>query len=228
MPKHQTFLVFVVAGLVVAVTLLVFQARALTIKLQALEARQPEKAVAPAGVRQDKAPVQEVQFEAPSMPSTPPAEEVPRRTDVPQKPSAPSDSLLARVPVTPLTPAQEEAVSRSVDRILSEKYGHLPKNTPPEPLEKVLERELNLTASQRERITALLKKKDEESASTLHGGNPFSGKNLQKAMDLNAKYEALIKNELDANQQAKYDQLKKEGKINNGITIQINAGADEE
>jgi hypothetical protein len=224
MQKQQAFLVFVVAGLVVAVTLLVFQARALTFKIQALEARQPEKQVASQGVRPAPAQTLGDQLEVEPQRSAPVQEKAPRPSGAPIQPVAPADSVLAKT----LTPAQEEAVSRSVDRILNEKYGHLPKSAPHEPLEKILERELNLTASQKERITALLKKKDEELAATHQSGNPFSGKNLQKAMDLNARYETLIKNELDANQQAKYDQLKKEGKINNGITINITANEDEE
>jgi Spy/CpxP family protein refolding chaperone len=226
MQKYQAFHVVVLAGLVMAVTFLIFQSRALTIRLQTLEA---------ASVRVEKSPpVREPEPPkgapmAPTEMDAPPARR-PSEIDVESsKPAAEPSVKLAQAPErAELTPAQEQAVAKAVDRILEERFGHLPKGNRPEDLEKTLERELNLTPSQKERIAEILKRKREESSSIFKGSNPFSGKVLQKAMELDAKYDTLVKNELDATQQAKYDQLKKEGKINNGISIQIDATPDED
>jgi hypothetical protein len=231
MNKYQGFMVVVVGGLVVAVTMLVFQARALTFKVQSLEAERARPAPVAAGSGSQQ--VKQVES-LPVMPSGTTVRDVPSTFDWkepraadPTPPASPSKPNAAIVESAILSPAQEQAVARSVDRILEEKYGHLPKVHKPEDMEKMLERELNLTASQKERIAALFAKKREESSEIFKGQNPFSGKVLGKAMELDQKYENLVKAELDNTQQAKYDQLKKEGKINNGISIQIEAGGDE-
>jgi hypothetical protein len=219
MPKYLAVHVVVIAGLVVAVTFQVFQSRALTIRLQALEA---------ASLRADKPP---------PVPEPPPKdaplhpEELQSRYRGPEPPVVERNAPPADVPPVPdvvLSGSLEKEVARHVDRIVAEKYGHLPKSPKSEDLEKTLERELHLTASQKERIAALLKTKREESSAIFKGVNPFSGKALQKAMELEAKYDQLIKNELDVTQQAKYDQLKKDGKINAGISIQIEADGNED
>ena len=232
MNKFQAVHVAVLAGLVIAVTLLVFQSRALTFKVQALEAERgkpapvaPQAKTAPSNPTFDfggpSALLEETQPRYGSKPAGSTLVETPVQV---QKPATTPPAARGE---SDLSPAQEQAVARSVDRILEEKYGHLPKVHKPEDMEKMLERELSLTASQKERITALFAKKREESSEIFKGQNPFSGKVLQKAMELDSKYENLVKNELDATQQAKYDQLKKDGKINNGISIQIEAGGDE-
>ena len=227
MPKHLAVHVVILAGLIVAVTFLIFQSRALTLRLQALETtsvRVDSSPPAPDSRPPRGAPLSAGELQLPRETPEPP---VAREAD-PAKaptPSAPLSTLPAEK--TWISSDLEQSVARHVDRILAEKYGHLPK-AKTEDLEKVLERELNLTPSQKERISALLKKKREESNTVFSGKNPFSGNVLQKAMELDAKYETAIKNELDATQQAKYDQLKKDGKINSGIMIQIEANGDGE
>ena len=221
MPKYMAIHVAILAGLVLAVTFLIFQSRALTFRLQILEQRAPapERTPAPSPMGKVLTGPTDAKVDDDLKPTY--IEGVIRGgVVVPLEPAKTTEK-------TGLTPAQEQAVAQSVEKILKEKYGHLPKAEVHEPLETVLERELNLTATQKERIADLLKKKQEESRTSFKGGNPFSGANLQRAFELDAKYEKLIKDELDAPQQAKYDQLKKDGKIGGGITIQIDAGGDE-
>ena len=215
MQKYAAIQGVVLTGLVAGVTLLIFQCRALTYKVEALEAaRDKMEAAAPPAV--SKPPPGELPPQVELMP--PAAEPAPTR---PADARPVSDSPVVEGPT--LTPAQDQAVARAVDRILKEKYGHLPKLANPEDLEKTLEKELNLTASQKARIAELLKQKREEMRAVFEGDNPMGGSSIKKGMEIERRYEAAIKNELDANQQAKYDQLKKEGKIAQGLVVQIEA-----
>lgn len=218
MPKYMAVHVVVLMGLVAAVTLLVFTNRALTFRVDALEAARArsESAAAPK--------------------ATPPrADEKPGRFDTTPPPEEPEATASGRPietkPVTEetaqepaLTPAQEQAVARAVDRILKDKYGHLPKIPNPEEVEKTLEKELGLSASQKARISELLKRKREELRALFEGEDAAKGPPLKKGMEIERRYDAAIKNELDATQQAKYDQLKKDGKIPAGLVVQIQAG----
>ncbi|HEU4338818.1 MAG TPA: hypothetical protein VFS19_02015 [Planctomycetota bacterium] len=216
MPKYMAVHVVVLAGLVVAVTLLVFTARALTFRIDKLES---------AAEKREVKPVTTVEPDA--KPTLPPTDELKpvyiegnkygiREVPPPSTPVVPEKSET-------LTPAQEEAVAKSVDRILKEKYAHLPKNPNPEDLEKTLEKELGLSESQKVRIGEILKWKRGEQRKLFEGEDPTLGSTMKKAMDIDKKAEAAIKNELDATQQAKYDQLKKDGKIPQGVSVQIEA-----
>ena len=220
MPKYMAIHVVVLAGLVLAVTFLVFQSRALTIKVERLEAARDRAAAAP---------------------KVPPAQPVvqPRETNStddlkPAYVEGPASALRSPIPPTDrsaipveeskLTPAQEEAVAKSVDRILNEKYGHLPKVHHPEDFEKTLEKELGLSESQKIRIGEIIKWKREEQRKVFQAEEGLlSGKSLKKAMEIDNKADELIKAELSATQQAKYDQLKKDGKLQPGVTIQVEA-----
>ena len=221
MPKFMAIHVAILAGLVLAVTFLIFQSRALTFRLQALESATPKEGPAPstparaAPAEGSDAPdeLKPVQVEGSSKPAV-------RPVTPPTSSDSPAD---ARAPEASLTSAQEQAVERSVDRILKEKYGHLPRMPNPDDLEKTLAKELNLTESQKARIGELVKKKRQE-LRELFENEPAAGLPLKKGMEIDRKYDALIKNELDAAQQAKYEQLKKDGKIPQGVTIQIEAG----
>ncbi len=216
MPKYMAVHVVVLAGLVAAVTLLIFQSRALTFRVQALESSKAQDAPASSPTPFEKsAPLEELKptyyegnpkYGLRQVP--PPGAAVPAQAEKHET----------------LTPAQEQAVAQAVDRILKEKYGHLPKFGKPEDLEKVLAKELNLTESQKARIAEILKRKREELRALFEGKDPMAGSTLQKGLEIEKRYDSAIRNELDAAQQAKYDQLKKEGKIPAGLSVQIEAG----
>ena len=221
MPKFMAVHVVVLAGLVVAVTFLNFQARALTIKVQALEAA-AARSVPTASKSEDPAQSRQSYTPAPDEFSTlPPGGTRSRIDETSEMPG--TEAPTAPAAGATLTPAQEKAVAETVDRILKEKYGHLPKFGNPEDLEKTLAKELNLTESQKARIADILKRKREDFQALFEGGDPMAGSNMKKAMDIERRSEAAIKNELDSAQQAKYDQLKKDGKIPLGVRIQVEA-----
>lgn len=223
MPKYMAVHVVVLAGLVAAVTLLVFQSRALTFRLEKLEAargraeserREPASPQAPveSPAADDLKPV--YIEKSGSMPLNP--------LNAAPAPAAPTETA------SELTPAQEQAVAKSVDRILKEKYGRLPGMTKPGDLEKTLEKELNLSASQKLRIAEILKWRRDELHKLFEGENPMAGPTMKKALDIERRAEEAIKGEIDATQQAKYDQLKKDGKIPQGVMIQVEAGGKDE
>lgn len=218
MPKYMAVQVFVLAGLVAAVTLLIFQSRALTFRVQALEAA-PRRAYLDPGAKwmTHRSDPLELDDQKPS------SEE---RVHPGTRSVKPPEGANAAAPAesAALTPAQEQAVAQAVDRILKEKYAHLPKFGKPEDLEKTLAKELNLTESQKARIAEILKRKREELRALFEGEDATKGPPLKKGMEIERRYDAAIKNELDATQQAKYDQLKKEGKIPAGLSVQIEAG----
>ena len=217
MPKYLALHVVVLAGLVVAVTLLVFTARALTFRIDKLEAA--------AEKREAKAATPSETAATPASPSNdePKPTYIEGSKESPREAPPPSTPAVTEKGET-LTAAQEEAVAKSVDRILKEKYGHLPKIPNPDDLEKTLEKELNLSESQKVRIGEILKWKRGELRKVFEGDEGvLSGKSLKKAMEIENKTDDLIKAELDATQQAKYDQLKKDGKIPQGVTVQIDA-----
>ena len=224
MPKYMAVHVVVLAGLVLAVTFLVFQSRALTIKVDRLESARDRVAAERRDAGLERPPAETpgaIELRPDPVdrgaPSTPPPEEAPSKPNNPA-PGVPSETAAE------LTPAQEQAVAKSVDRILKEKYGHLAKLPNPEEFEKTLEKELALSDSQRIRIGEILKWKRTEMSKVFSAEEGLlSGKSLKKAMELEAKTEELIKAELSATQQAKYDQLKKDGKIPQGVTIQVEA-----
>jgi len=218
MPKYMAVHVVVLAGLVVAVTLLVFTSRALTFRLDKLEAvRHSEMPSKPVLGRPAPADWMTHRGEPMNLPAESPSPAPPKQAE---KSAA---ATASHGESSELSPAQEEAVAKAVDRILKEKYGHLPKFGNPEDLEKTLAKELNLTESQKARIADILKRKREEFQALFEGGDPMAGSNMKKAMDIERRSEAAIKNELDSAQQAKYDQLKKDGKIPLGVRIQVEA-----
>lgn len=211
MPKYMAVHVVLIAGLVVAVTFQVFQSRALTIRLQALES---------GSLRVDKSPLPQ---EDPPRGALLHPDELQSRHREPESPAVERNAPRPDPPASEevlISTSLEQAVARQVDRILAEKYGHLPKIPKPEELEKLLAKELNLTESQKARIAELLARKREEMQSLLQN-DPGPGLPLKKSLEIDRRYDTLIKNELDAAQQAKYDQLKKEGKIGGGIVVQI-------
>ena len=218
MQKYLAVHVVVLAGLVVAVTLLVFTTRALTFRIDKLETARDRAAAAPQ-VPASQPTVQPRETNSPDdlKPTYVEGPASALRNPIPQ-----ADRPALPVEDTKLTPAQEEAVAKSVDRILNEKYGHLPKVHHPEDFEKTLEKELALSESQKIRIGEILKWKREEQRKVFQGEEGIlSGKSLKKAMEIDTKSEELIKAELSATQQAKYDQLKKDGKLQQGVTVQI-------
>ena len=228
MPRFMAAHVFVLVALTAAVTVLVIQNRALAHRVGTLENALDAKHESHA--RPGSAAPHE---------SSPPGREYGsgnfvegadgrpvRRAD--SAPDAPADAASASAAKTvegvALTQGMEEAISRAVDRILKEKYAHLPKTSNPEDLEKVLEKELNLTASQKVRIAELLKQKAEELTKVFTSDEGIlSGNSLKKGMEIERRYEAAIKNELDSAQQAKYEQLKKDGKIPQGVSVTVDA-----
>ena len=220
MHKYQSLHVAVLAGLVAAVTFLIFQSRALTFRLEALKAECASHAPAISVAEAQKARPADPPIQLEMSPPADPAPPSPVRP-LEGKPTMENAATPRAGNAAELTSAQEEAVARSVDRILKEKYGHLPKMANPEDLEKTLEKELNLTASQKARISILLDQKRAEMHEVFTGDNPLSGTNLKKGMEIENKYDAAIKRELDTTQAAKYEQLKKDGRIGQGIMVQI-------
>jgi hypothetical protein len=210
--------VVVLAGLVMAVTLLVFTNRALTFRVDALEAARARSESGPA----PRATFPPADMNLSRFDTTPPPEEPAEAAS--KRPIETKPVVEGTAPEPALTAAQEQAVARAVDRILKDKYGHLPKIANPEDLEKTLEKELALSASQKARISDLLKRKREELRALFEGDEAGKGLPVKKGMEIERRYDAAIKNELDATQQAKYDQLKKEGKIPAGLVVQIEAG----
>jgi hypothetical protein len=222
--------VFVLVALTAAVTVLVIQNRALTVRLATVENalggnRKDPLRPGSAGERESRSAGRE--YGAGNFAEGPDGRPARRADSDPTAPSGtPSEPEAKMSESAALTPAFEEAVARAVDRILKEKYGHLPKIPNPEDLEKVLEKELNLTASQKVRIAELLKQKRAELGKLFtedEGG--LSGSALKKGMEIERRYEAAIKNELDSAQQAKYEQLKKDGKIPQGVVVTVDAEA---
>jgi len=219
MPKYMAVHVVVLAGLVLAVTFLVFQSRALTFRVQALEAAEKRESKAPAPTETSAKPMA-----TPDDELKPTYYEGNPRYGLKEAPPPKAVASAEPEKVEALTPAQEQAVAKSVDRILKEKYGHLTNIPNPEDLEKTLEKELSLSESQKIRIGEILKWKRGEMNKVFQSDDGLlSGKSLKKAMDLENKTDELIKSELDATQQAKFDQLKKDGKISQGVTVQIDA-----
>jgi hypothetical protein len=115
-------------------------------------------------------------------------------------------------------------IAREVDAILKEKYGHLPQFDMADPL-VVMERELNLSPSQKVRIGELFKQKQEEMIKA-HDDSKM-GEAFKKMREIDQRYEELVKAELDVAQQQKYEELKKNGKLMPGLMIKIGAKADD-
>jgi len=220
--------VFVLVALTAAVTVLVIQNRALTVRVVTLESAlgaNHEPPVRTGSSTSGKTTTPTREYGAGDYVEGPDGRPARRADSDPdarkESPSAPGAKSIDGVP---MTPAMEEAVARAVDRILKEKYRHLATVPNPDDLEKVLEKELNLTASQKVRIAELLKQKKEEitKAFTAEEGL-LSGSSLKKGMEIERRYETAIKNELDSAQQAKYEQLKKDGKIPQGLVVTVDA-----
>jgi hypothetical protein len=130
-----------------------------------------------------------------------------------------------------VNPAEfEKAVARAVDKTLREKYPHLAEGEgDPEDRLALLERELGLNAMQKSRIGEILKQRaaDEEAfsaelAKKMQEGtlaNPMDA--IPKAMEIGARYDELLKKELDLGQQQKYDDLKKKGVLPGAGNVRI-------
>jgi len=220
--------VFVLVALTAAVTVLVIQNRALTRRVGTLESAlnaNRDAHARPGSAATGESTSLGREFEAGNIVEGADGRPARRAEPAPDAPADPASATASKtVEGIALTPAMEEAVARAVDRILKEKYAHLPKTSNPEDLEKVLEKELNLTASQKVRIAELLKQKSEELTKVFTSDEGIlSGNSLKKGMEIERRYETAIKNELDSAQQAKYEQLKKDGKIPQGVTVTVDA-----
>ena len=164
----------------------------------------------------------------------PPVEIRPQSESTPIVPDSKSRSLpatprLESVPIElsgeTLTPSQQGAVAREVERIMKEKYGNSPMfHAMEEPL-VVMERELNLTPYQKERIAASLKERQEEMMKQVESEEKFPSP--KELMESEKRSEAAIKAVLSLEQQARYDELKKEGKLFGGMMIKLGTGTIE-
>lgn len=228
MPRFMAAHVFVLVALTAAVTVLVIQNRALTHRVGTLESaldgrRESHARPGSAAPRESSPPGRE--YGAGNFAEGADGRPARRAEADPDAPANPAPAPAAKtVDGITLTPGMEEAVARAVDRILKEKYAHLPNTSKQEDLEKVLEKELSLTASQKVRIAELLKQKGEELNKVFTSDEGIlSGTSLKKGMEIERRYETAIKNELDSAQQAKYEQLKKDGKIPQGVSVTVDA-----
>ncbi len=118
-----------------------------------------------------------------------------------------------------ITPAMKAALAAEVERHMKEKYGDLPHiafHTMDDPI-TVMEKELTLTPNQKMAIGDLWKKREQElmKAFEEHKMSELG----EKAKEIEERYDAAIKQQLDITQQGKYDQLKKDGKLNGGGVV---------
>lgn len=91
----------------------------------------------------------------------------------------------------------------------------------------VMEKELNLSPSQKIRIQELLKKKQEENMKVIDEDIKMKEK-MEKHDEIDRRYEELIKRELDLEQQKKYEELKKSGRLMTGTVIKFGVKKEEE
>ena len=102
---------------------------------------------------------------------------------------------------------------------MKDKYGALPAlsfHKMEDPI-AVMERELGLSPNQKMTIGDLWKKREEEMMKSMNDAKMNEMAEKMKAID--ERYDAAIKQNLDLGQQAKYDTLKKDGKLHGGSGV---------
>jgi hypothetical protein len=150
-------------------------------------------------------------------------EAVPARTTVPFSGTAKStEPAKGVVHPAELSPAMQAAMAAEVDRLVKEKYGDMPHmafKQMEDPL-SVMEKELVLTPNQKMEIGELWKKREDEMMKAMDGAK--MGELPEKMKEIEGRYDAAIKQHLDLTQQAKYDGLKKDGKLmGGGVVFQV-------
>jgi hypothetical protein len=118
-----------------------------------------------------------------------------------------------------LSPAVKAAMAKEVDRLMKEKYGDLPAmnfRKMEDPI-TVMERELGLSPNQKMAIADLWKKREEEMMKSMNDSK--MNEMAEKMKEIEGRYDAAIKQQLDLGQQAKYDGLKKDGKLHGGGVV---------
>ena len=131
-----------------------------------------------------------------------------RPSPVVMMPSALNAPSASTVPPS-LTPEQQKAVAGEVERIIKERFPHLP-SMAGDPLE-VMEKELELSAAQKLRIGELLKQHEQEMEKLIREGK--MGEAFGKIEEMQERYETAVKQELTVAQQEKYETLKNEGRL---------------
>ena len=173
-----------------------------------------EKRPAPAPRAASGAPEAELPPTPAVRPSLPPPAEPARSASVPAPPAEP-----------PVSPAVQDAVAREVERQLKERGGggFLAGAVRMEDPITRMEKELGLTPAQKVRVADLWKRRDEEllkTAETAPGVEGFR-EHAKKLQEIEARYDAEIKRELDFTQAQKYDDLRRQGKLMGGVMIQL-------
>ncbi len=153
---------------------------------------------------------------------------------LPPGPSQPAPAVPAPAPTEAqpaLTPDQEKAVAKLVERVFKEKYPHLAGEGNAEDQLALLEKELGLDPGQKARIAELWKRMEEEEQALGEelGREMQAGKgNFMDAMpkfaELAKRYDELVKKELSIPQQAKYAELQKAGKIPGPNNLKVMIG----
>ncbi|HYE98874.1 MAG TPA: hypothetical protein VEJ18_08185, partial [Planctomycetota bacterium] len=120
------------------------------------------------------------------------------------------------------TPAQREAVAREVERALKER-GPAPPAWPRVDVPSLLEKELGLSPAQKLKVEELWKRRDEDLMKVAREGPGEGGfaELSRKIQAVEARYDELIKRELDFTQATAYDRLKKEGRLHGAVMIQL-------
>lgn len=137
---------------------------------------------------------------------------------------APPIGAAAPSPAVPPAPtALQDAVAKEVERQLQARGPSIAFSGPQDPL-TVLEKELGLSPAQKIRIGELFQQRDEEQRKLFEKGGP--PQHLKALPELEARYEAEILRELDYAQQQKYEQLKKDGKLQQGVVFRVQISGD--
>jgi hypothetical protein len=127
------------------------------------------------------------------------------------------DRILGGPATAEVSPALKSMIAAEVDRAVKEKVGDLPRITRMEDPMAVMEKELGLSPNQKMEIGALWQKREDEMKKTLHDAKMADMPDKMK--ELETRYDGLIKSHLDLGQQAKYDALKKDGKLMGGGVV---------
>lgn len=212
MRRHLAIRFGILAGFILfVVTLMAAHSRSKAVRVTAIEAArlksETARRKAPAPTRPEAQPT--VTDEEPE-----PAPTKPRETTRP--PESPKPGIPTQKPPQAV-PAQKET------EILEKELGNLLNGAgflfggegvqvvtlgEPEDYGKILEKELNLSASQKARIDDLLQKKQAEMETVFSGQDGLNAAGMKKIHEIEKRYNAAVRNELDATQQAKYDKMR--------------------
>ncbi len=155
------------------------------------------------------------------------------RADEEHRPSprveAPRQAVAGPAPAAPPSgDVLREAVAREVERQMEARRPSIATFSSPEDPLAMLEKELGLSPAQKIRIAELWKRREEDQRKLFEGGalKGGPGEHFKKVQELEEKYETAVNLELDFTQQERYAQLKKEGRLHNGVVFRVQVGAE--